>query len=178
MERFPLGLPFGRYAAVREVKFGSGAGKLDLTVVTDEPSILLIEAKLQRAADAKDKVLGQLLFYLAHALECTSDRIVEEIFRAATHAANDKPRFWNGGPRGPGEPHRGEVEDWIRSSTLDNARQSRIRAFIALDQWPQAQDKRLLVPVRMLRKHNLPVSLVLSTGEFVPLDDARPGFAG
>jgi hypothetical protein len=168
MDRFPLGFSFERYAAIWEVKFGSGAGKLDLTVVTDEPSILLIEAKLHKNPDAKDKVLGQLVFYLAHALECSPDAMVHAVKRAATHKANKKPRYWNGEPRRPTEPGCDEVEEWIRGATRHSHRETHIRGLIALDSWSQTHDdKRLLVPLAMLLKHGLPVSLVLASGEFI-----------
>src|SRR5688572_27036911 len=83
MDKFPLGFRFSRFAAIRQVRFGSGAGKVDLVVVTDEPSILLIEAKRRKSRDSKDKVLGQILLYLAHVLVCPVDTTVQAILQAA-----------------------------------------------------------------------------------------------
>lgn len=50
MAKFPLGFRFSRYATVRQVRFRSWSGKVDLVVVTDEPSILLVEAKRRKGS--------------------------------------------------------------------------------------------------------------------------------
>jgi len=165
IRQFPLGLPFKRYAAVRELKLRSGAGKLDLAVFTDEPGLLLIEAKFRRNADAKDKVLGQLVFYFAHALECSSDEVIRALRRAATHKANQKDGYWNGQPRRPDEPMLDEIDRWIHKCMSRELRPE-VRALIALDTWSNDRDdKRLLVPLRMLQQRGLPVAMALSTGE-------------
>ena len=96
------------------------AGKVDFVVVTDEPSILLIEAKFRKSRDFKDKVLGQIVFYLAHVLECPVDVSVQAIVRAASYRANRWLGFWNEAGRQATEPHRDEVEDWIRRARTMN----------------------------------------------------------
>jgi hypothetical protein len=154
---FPLGFAFTRYAAVRQVRFSSGAGKLDVAVVTDEPSILLIEAKKRSSSDSKYKVLGQIIFYLAHALACPTDRTVRAVFTAATNnKANARPAFWNGTQRRAQDPTSCEAEDWIRRATAAPREARKVRALIAMDEWHADHDaKRLLVAIQLLASPQL-----------------------
>jgi hypothetical protein len=165
MRRFPLGYSFSRYAAVRQVRLCEGAGKMDLVVVTDEPSILLIEAKHRDCREAKDKVLGQVILYYAHLVRSSGDEIAAAVVRSASYKPNQRHGFWFGAPRQSSEPTLTELEEWIDSATSTQLRSDRLRPLIALDTWDaKSDDQRLLMAAQFLSERGVPVSIVLANG--------------
>jgi hypothetical protein len=169
---FPLGYRFSRFAAVRQVRLARGAGKIDLLVVTDEPSILLIEAKFRTSRDAKDKVVGQLMLYLAHLDKCGAAKISSAFHNALAYRRPHDNGLWDGI-----EPSVTEIDGWIRAATAPEQQKGRVRAIIALDEWkPDADEARLGLAVNYLADRGISISVLtkIETGEFVsprPLAD-------
>jgi hypothetical protein len=158
MRQFPLGLGFTRYAALRQVRLGKGAGKIDL---------LVVEAKRRGSREARGKVLGQLILYLAHFRACSSAKVLEAVRSATTYDANQQVGYWNGQPRTETDPTWDEVDHWVRSAG-PGAKRPCVRAFVALDEWVDGTDnRRLRLAAELLAARRLPISIVLADGRFV-----------
>jgi hypothetical protein len=160
----PWHLKGKRWAAVREVHLGRGCGNVDLLVVTDAGEVAIVEAKLRRNKDAKDKVLGQLLAYLAHYAYRSADTVLERILAAADSKKNRAEGCWNGKPRRAGEPTVAEVREWLEESR----RSGGLTGVVAVDTWQDGRDdRRLGLAVRYVAEHGIPVRIMNANGELI-----------
>lgn len=149
------------FIALRNVNFARGAGRLDLLIVSDEPSLILVEAKKSNSPLFKHASAGQLLLYYAHALKTSVKELQSELVRVAT-------KKWQ---KGVGLDKicqkagvtREQVFEWLKDAKHQVHRKPRtIRAFVAVNSWNEKQDgMRLGRIIRLLRKHKLPFGVVV-----------------
>jgi len=159
-------LPRGtNFIALRNANFARGAGRLDLLIISDEPSLILVEAKKASNVELKHASAGQLLLYYAHALKASVKNLQIELVRVAA-------KKWQ---RGVGLDKicekagvtREQVFKWLkdakhRAHSRAHRNLRTIRAFVAVNSWNEKRDGvRLGKIIRLLQKYGLPFGVVV-----------------
>jgi len=164
--QLPVSLGCGsRWLAVWDAKLGHGGGRADLVVVSNEPSIVIVEAKLHANPGLKDAVVGQVMLYYVTALTTEPRQILEGLRRAAKGLKRN-------GKLGLDQIMREksieetEVFTWIENA-LEQARTggTSVRAVVATDDWDEKRDlRRLGKVVRFLAEHQIRLDVAQVAG--------------
>ncbi|MCC7178693.1 MAG: hypothetical protein IT177_09915 [Acidobacteria bacterium] len=148
-----------RYLRVWDAKLGPGGGYADLVVISDEPSVVVVEAKKRTNHSFKANVAGQLLLYLVTAMTATVDERIEGL-RKSRWKRNGAPSLESLLERAG--INEGQLRDWIegaRASTRGGA--DGFRAVIATDAWNERSDlKRIGRIVRFLGERGIAVDIL------------------
>jgi len=164
--QLPLSLGCGpKWLTVWDVKLGPGGGRADMVVVSDEPSIVIVEAKLHANAGLKDAVVGQIMLYYVTALTAEPRQILDGLRRAARGMKRNAKRGLDAIMR-EAAVEEAEVLGWI-GSALAQARDgaSSVRAVVVTDEWNEKRDMRRLGKiVRFLRERGISLDVAQVDG--------------
>jgi hypothetical protein len=145
LKGLPQSLACGhRCIPVWDVKLGRGGGRADLVVVSDEPSVVIVEAKLHDNPALKDSVVGQVMLYYVTALTSEPHEILAGLRRAAERHKRNENRGFDELMR-EAAATEAEVLGWIAGAKeLAMAGAPSVRAVIATDAWDESRDARRL----------------------------------
>ena len=143
---------------IRNVRFSAESGRVDIMLLPAEGlhRIVLIEAKRHSAADAPDKVVGQLLKYYAHALTLGTRGVerYREYALANPNASQDNekttPHKVLGGLSGP--------EVWQQLAEGRQLQPQEIGLYLAFDGHPSSVLKQIITVLDV--HHNLRIGAI------------------
>jgi hypothetical protein len=149
-----------RYLCVWDAKLGPGGGCADLVVISDEPSVVVVEAKKRANGCFKANVAGQVLLYLVTAMTATVDETIDGLQKSARRKRNGRSSLESllKAANIKERQLRTRIEQ-ARANTLAGA--DGFRAVIATDSWDESKDqKRIGKIVRFLVERGISVDIL------------------